>query len=142
MARENVSAAKKRARQAGAKEPAAYTNGEHDFENLCRRDDVDLVLTATPWDWHVPVAVSAMSNGKHVGVEVPAATSIADCWKLVDASEKTRRHCMILENCCYGYNEMMVLNMVRSGLFGEIIHGEAAYIHDLRGILTEDRSEG
>src|SRR5258708_20416247 len=70
--------AQKRARDAGAREPEAYTKGERDFENLCKRDDLDLILIATPWDWHVPMALSAMSNGKHVGVEVPAATSIAD----------------------------------------------------------------
>ena len=139
---EQVAKAQKRVRDAGQKEPAAYTAGERDFENLCRRDDIDLVLTATPWDWHVPVALSAMNNGKHIGVEVPAAMTIADCWKLVNTSEKTRRHCIILENCCYGANEMMVLNMVRDGLFGELTYGEAAYIHDLRVILTEDRSEG
>ncbi len=142
IAPEKVAAAQKRARDSGAKEPAAYTNGDHDFENLVKRDDIDIVLIATPWDWHVPMALAAMNAGKHAATEVPAALSVADCWKLVDTSEKTRRHCMILENCCYGYNEMMVMNMVRAGLFGELIHGEAAYIHDLRGILTEDRSEG
>lgn len=139
---EKVAAAQKRAREAGAKEPAGYTKGERDYENLCRRDDIDLVMIATPWDWHVPMAVSAMENGKHAATEVPAAFTIADCWKLVDTSEKTRRHCIILENCCYGSTEMMVLNMVRAGLFGQLTHGEAAYIHDLRGVLTEDRSEG
>jgi len=137
-----VAAAQKRARDAGQKEPAGYSNGEHDFENLCRRDDLDIVMIATPWDWHVPMALSAMTNGKHAATEVPAAFTVADCWKLVDTSEKTRRHCMILENCCYGYNEMMVMNMVRAGLFGELTHGEAAYLHDLRTVLTEDRSEG
>jgi hypothetical protein len=137
-----VADAQKRARDAGAKEPAGYTQGERDFENLCRRDDLDLVMIATPWDWHVPMAVSAMENGKHAATEVPAAFTIADCWKLVDTSEKTRRHCIQLENCCYGYNEMMVHNMVRAGLFGDLVHGEAAYLHDLRTILTEDRSEG
>ncbi len=137
-----VVAAQKRARDAGAAEPAGYSHGEHDFENLCRRDDLDLVMIATPWDWHVPMAVSAMENGKHAASEVPAAFTIADCWKLVDTSEKTRRHCIQLENCCYGYNEMMVRNMVNGGLFGDLTHGEAAYLHDLRGVLTEDRSEG
>jgi hypothetical protein len=139
---EKVAAAQKRARDAGAKEPTGYSKGEHDFENLCRRDDLDLVMIATPWDWHVPMAVSAMENGKHAATEVPAAFTIADCWKLVDTSEKTRRHCIQLENCCYGYNEMLVRNMVRAGLFGDLVHGEAAYLHDLRGVLTEDRSEG
>jgi hypothetical protein len=142
VAPEKVAEAQKRARDAGAKEPVGYTKGERDFENLCRRDDIDLVMIATPWDWHVPMAAYAMENGKHAATEVPAAFTIADCWKLVDTSEKTRRHCIQLENCCYGYNEMMVRNMVRGGLFGELTHGEAAYLHDLRTILTENRSEG
>lgn len=128
--------------QSGQKPAALFFNGERDFENLCRRDDLDFIYIATPWDWHVPMAVSAMKNGKHAGLEVPAAVTLKECWELVDTSEKTRRHCIMLENCCYGYNEMMVLNMVRAGLFGELIHGEAAYIHDLRSLLFEDQSEG
>jgi hypothetical protein len=123
-------------------EPAIFTNGERDFERLCQRDDIDFVYTATPWLWHVPVMLAAMANGKHCGTEVPAALTIKDCWKLVDASEKSRRHCMIMENCCYGENEMLVLTMVRAGVFGELIAGGAAYNHDLREILFEDRDEG
>ncbi|HEX7938292.1 MAG TPA: Gfo/Idh/MocA family oxidoreductase, partial [Gemmatimonadaceae bacterium] len=123
-------------------EPAVYTNGEHDFENLCKRDDIDFVYTATPWQWHVPVMLAALANGKHCGTEVPAALTIEDCWKLVDASEQSRRHCMIMENCCYGYNELLVLQMVRAGVFGDLIAGGAAYNHDLREILNEDRDEG
>ena len=83
-----------------------------------------------------------METGKHVGVEVPMATNMQDIWKLVETSERTRRHCMMMENCCYDSNETTVLNMVRDGLFGEITHGEAAYLHDLRTILNEGRSEG
>lgn len=128
--------------RAGQRPPAVYTNGDHDFENLLKRDDVDFAYLATPWDWHVPMAVAAMTSGKHTFVEVPAATTIADCWKLVDTSEKTRRHCLMLENCCYGYTELMVLNMIRDGLFGDLLHGEGAYLHDLRRLLFEDRSEG
>lgn len=123
-------------------EPAVFTSGERDFENLCRREDVDLVYTATPWDWHVPVCQAAMQNGKHAATEVPAAITVRDCWQLVDTSERTRRHCMMLENCCYGYNELLVLNMVRAGLFGEIKAGGAAYNHDLRAILFENKDEG
>jgi hypothetical protein len=123
-------------------EPAVYTAGERDFENLCKRDDVDFVYTATPWNWHVPVMVAAMANGKHCGTEVPAAVTIKECWALVNASEKYRRHCMIMENCCYGYNELLVLQMVRAGAFGELMAGGAAYNHDLRAILNENRDEG
>jgi len=128
--------------RAGQHPPAVFANGERDFENLLKRDDVDFAYIATPWDWHVPMAVAAMNGGKHAFVEVPAAFSIEDCWKLVDTSEKTRRHCLMLENCCYGYNELMVLNMIKAGLFGDLLYGEGAYLHDLRSLLFEDRSEG
>ncbi len=127
---------------ASGKKPAVYTSGDHDFENLVRRDDLDFVYIATPWDWHVPMAVAAMEAGKHCGTEVPAATTIEDCFKLVRTSERTRRHCLIMENCCYGENELMVLNIIRAGLLGELIHGEAAYIHDLREELLRNRGEG
>ena len=123
-------------------DPAVFTSGERDFEKLCARDDIDFVYTATPWPWHVPVMLAALANGKHCGTEVPAAQTIEDCWKLVDASERARRHCMIMENCCYGANEMLVLSMVRAGVFGELIAGGAAYNHDLRSILFENRDEG
>jgi hypothetical protein len=137
-----VQRARSMVENAGQGSPALFSKGDHDFENLCRRDDVDLVYIATPWDWHVPMALFAMQHGKHVGVEVPAATTLDDCWALVRASEKTRRHCVMLENCCYGYNELLVLNMVRDGLLGEIKHAEAAYIHDLRQLLFSSEGEG
>jgi hypothetical protein len=139
---EKIMKAKAMVEKAGQKTPALYYKGERDFENLVRRDDIDFVYTATPWEWHVPVVLAAMSNGKHCGTECPAAYTIEDCWKLVDTSEKTRRHCMQLENCCYDYDEMMILNMIRAGLFGELVHGECAYNHDLREILFETRDEG
>jgi len=88
------------------------------------------------------MAVDVMKNGKHAAVEVPAASTMQECWDLVNTSESTRKHCVILENCCYGASEMMVLQMVRDGFFGEITHGEAAYLHDLRGILTANEGEG
>lgn len=123
-------------------EPAVYTNGEFDFQRLCQRDDIDLVYTATPWEWHVPVCLAAMEAGKHAATEVPAAYTIDDCWKLVDTSERTRRHCIMMENCNYGYNELLMLQVVRAGLLGEIKAGGAAYNHDLRYILFETRDEG
>lgn len=121
---------------------ARYSAGERAFESLCARDDIDLVYTATPWEWHVPVCLAAMNNGKHVATEVPAAYTIDDCWRLVDASERTRRHCVMMENVNYGYNELLVLNLCRAGVFGELMHGGAAYNHDLRAILFENRDEG
>ena len=128
--------------QAGQKAPELYTDGDHAFEKLVARDDLDLVVIATPWRWHVPMAVAAMKHGKHVATEVPAATTIEECWQLVDTSEQTRRHCIMLENCCYGENETLVLNMVRAGLFGDLLYGEAAYLHDLREELFSNQGEG
>ena len=131
-----------RAKEAVEKKGQPTPAVELDWRKLCERDDVDLVYICSPWDLHVPQAVVAMENGKHAAVEVPAATTLADCWRMVDVSEKTRKHCIILENCCYEYAEMLVLNMVRAGMFGTITHGEAAYIHDLRSMLLSDASEG
>jgi predicted dehydrogenase len=127
---------------AGQPAPALYTAGEHDFERLVTRDDIDFVYTATPWPWHTPVCIAAMKAGKHAGTEVPAATSLDECWALVHTSESTRRHCLIMENCCYDFNEMLVDTMVKRGMFGELLYAEAAYIHDLRSLLFEDRDEG
>lgn len=127
---------------AGQPAPKVYNKGPRDFENLCEKEDLDLVYTATPWEWHVPVMLSAMKNGKHAATEVPAAMSVDDCWAMVEAAEKYQKHCVLMENCNYDKPEMMVYNMVRKGLFGEIIHAEGAYLHDLRGIKFEDRSEG
>ncbi|WP_251106569.1 Gfo/Idh/MocA family protein [Alloacidobacterium dinghuense] len=128
--------------KSGQKSPELYTKGDHAFESLVARDDLDLVIIATPWNWHVEMAVASMTHGKHTCVEVPAATTIEDCWKLVNTSEQTRRHCIMLENCCYGYNETLVLRMVHAGLFGDILYGEGAYIHDLRDELFSNKGEG
>src|SRR6185437_10388466 len=128
--------------RAGQKPPAIYTGSDTAFENLAARDDIDFVYIATPWVWHVPAALAAMSHGMHAFIEVPAATTLEDCWKLVNTSEQTRRHCLICENCCYGYNELMILNMVRDGAFGDLYHGEGAYLHDLRRLLFADEGEG
>jgi predicted dehydrogenase len=139
---EKVLQAKALVEKAGQKTPALYFKGERGFEEAVRRDDVDFVYVATPWEWHVPQSLAAMHAGKHVGTEVPAAYTIEDCWRLVEASERTRRHCVIMENCCYDYDELLVLNMIRAGLLGELVHGECAYNHDLRHILFETRDEG
>ena len=140
---EKLDLAVKQLRDAGhTYEPARFTGDDHAYERLVQRDDIDLVYTATPWQWHVPVVLAAMKAGKHAATEVPAAYTIEDCWKIIDTSERTRRHCIMMENCSYGYNELLVLNMVRAGAFGELKHGGAAYNHDLREILFENRDEG
>jgi hypothetical protein len=138
---QRVQARLDRAGKAGQK-IAVFTEGDHAYEQLVKRDDIDLVVIATPWIWHTPMAVAAMKAGKNVAVEVPAARTLDECWELVNTSEATQKHCIQLENCCYGFNEMMVLNMVRAGLFGELTHGGAAYNHDLRSILFSPDGEG
>ncbi len=111
--------------------PDLYTAGENDWKKMCERKDLDLIYIATPWDLHTPMAGYAMEQDKHAVSEVPAAVTLDECWQLVETSEKTRKHCMILENCCYDFFELMTLNMARQGFFGEILHTEGAYIHDL-----------
>jgi len=111
--------------------PVSYTGSVNAWKEMVDRDDIDLIYIATPWDWHVPMAVYSMEAGKHVAVEVPAAKTIDECWELVETSERTKKHCMMLENCCYDFFELLTLNMSRKGYFGEIIHGEGAYIHNL-----------
>ena len=128
--------------KAGQKTPGIYSDGERDFERLSARDDLDFIYIATPWEWHVPQVLAALKEGKHVGTEVPAAYTLEDCWNIVEASEKARRHCLIMENCCYDHSETTVLNMVRAGVLGELVHGECAYNHDLREILFENKDEG
>ena len=105
--------------------------GDTAYKELCDRDDIDLVYIATDWLPHVPISLYALEHGHHVACEVPMALTIADCWKLVDACEKSRRHCMMLENCCYDFFEMSALQMAQQGVFGEVYHVEGAYIHFL-----------
>jgi hypothetical protein len=124
------------------RQPFVYSGSESVWEKLVDRDDIDVVYVATPWAWHVPMCLRAMERGKHAFVEVAAAMTVEDCWKLVNTSERTRRHCVMLENCCFGENELFVLNMARQGVFGELTHAECGYIHDLREVLFELGSEG
>ena len=106
-------------------------SGEKGYEELCKRDDIDLVYIAADWLHHVPIARCALENGKNVAIEVPSAMNLKDCWELVGLSEKMQKHCMILENCCYDWFEMNTLNMAQQGVFGDIIRAQGAYIHDL-----------
>uniref|UniRef100_UPI0032165A2F Gfo/Idh/MocA family protein n=1 Tax=uncultured Draconibacterium sp. TaxID=1573823 RepID=UPI0032165A2F len=112
-------------------QPVTYTGTEDTWKKLCERDDLDLIYITTPWHLHTPMAVYAMNHGKHACSEVPAATTLDECWQLVEASERNKKHCMMLENCCYDFFELLTLNMARQGFFGEIIHGEGAYLHDI-----------
>ncbi len=127
---------------AGFARPTGYSRGPTDFERLCAEEDLDLVFTATPWEWHVPVMLAAMKNGKHGATEVPAAHTVDDCWALVETAEATQKHCVMMENCCYDRPEMLILHMVRKGVFGELLHGECGYLHDLRDIKFSTDGEG
>jgi hypothetical protein len=121
--------------EASGHHPALYSGGPEVWKKLCERDDLDLIYILTPWALHTPIAVFSMNNGKHVCVEVPAAKSIAEAWQLVEASERTKKHCMMTENCCYDMSEMLTLNMARQGFFGEIVHCEGGYIHNLQELM-------
>lgn len=116
--------------------PDAYSGGEDEWKKVCERPDIDLIVIVTPWDSHTPMCVYAMENDKHAYVELPAATTVEECWQLVETSERTRRHCMQVSTTGHGYAgtnrlEPVVLNMVRKGFFGSIIHAEGSYIHQL-----------
>ena len=119
-------------------EPKVYKNGDEDFRNMVANEELDGVYIATPWEWHAEMALAAMKAGKHVGTEVPAALTVDDCWDLVNTSEKTGKFCMIMENVCYRRDVMAVLNMVRQGLFGELLHCQGGYQHDLRHVKFND----
>jgi hypothetical protein len=114
--------------------PTIYTGDKNAWKKLCEAKNIDIIYIATPWDLHVPMATYAMEHGKHVFIEVPAAVTVDECWKLVQTSERTRKHCMMLENCCYDFFELLTLNMARQGYFGEIVHAEGAYLHNLLGL--------
>ncbi|MET3113944.1 putative dehydrogenase [Pedobacter sp. CG_S7] len=111
--------------------PKLYTDSKDSWKKLCENKEIDLIYISTPWDLHVSMALYAMEQGKHVAIEVPAAVKVEECWQLVEASERTRKHCMMLENCCYDFFELLTFNMARQGFFGEIVHAEGAYLHDL-----------
>lgn len=111
--------------------PVTYSGKEDDWKRLCEQKDVDLIYVATPWHLHGPMAVYAMEQGKHVAIEVPGVITMDECHQIVEVSERTKKHCVYLENCCYDFFELLTLNMARQGFFGEIIHGEGAYIHNL-----------
>ncbi|NCC09224.1 MAG: Gfo/Idh/MocA family oxidoreductase [Bacteroidia bacterium] len=118
-----------------------YT-GTDGWRLLCEQPDIDLILICTDWQTHTSIATYAMTCGKHVGIEVPAATSVEECWLLVDTAEQTRRHCIMLENCCYDPFALNTLQLSSEGVLGEIMHTEGAYIHDLRHVYFADENTG
>ncbi len=128
--RERAEKCQKYLREAGMA-PADIYYGATGYEELCKRDDIDLVYVATDWVHHFPVAKCALENGKHTAIEVPSAMNLQQCWELINLSEKTRKHCMILENCCYDWFELDALNMAQKGIFGEVLYAKGAYLHNL-----------
>lgn len=127
---------------AGQAKPPIYADDPYAFEAMLAKTDIDLVLVATPWSWHAEMAIAAMKSGKDVCIEVPGVVTLEECWKIVKTSEETRKHCIMLENCCYGYNETLILRMINDGKFGDLLYGEGAYLHDLREELFSDKGEG
>ena len=117
---------------------AYYSEGEYDYKNLLQREDIDAVFVASPWRWHYRHGTDAMKAGKIVGMEVCGAISLEECFGYVKTYEDTKVPIMMLENVCYRRDVMAILNMVKKGLFGELIHGQGGYEHDLRGVLFND----
>ena len=125
-------------KKAGRSEAMAYTAGDYGYRLLLDRKDIDAVIVSSPWEWHLRQGVDAMRAGKIVGMEVCGAMSLGECWEYVRTSEETGVPIMMLENVCYRRDVMAVLHMVRQGMFGELIHGQGGYEHDLRGVLFND----
>jgi len=117
--------------------PKLYFGDPNLYRTMLTEVKPDMVVVATPWEEHAPMGVAAMQAGAHVFIETPIAVTLEEMWQLVDTSEETGRHCMHMENVCYGREELLYLNMVRQGVIGEVLHGEAAYIHDLRDQMKE-----
>lgn len=120
--------------------PELYHTDPEAWKTMCARKDIDLIYILTPWALHTPMALFSMNHDKHVCVEVPAGKTLQELWSLVETSEKTRKHCMMVENCCYDFFELTTLNMARQGFFGEIVHCEGSYIHPLTELIfAKDR---
>jgi len=128
---ERVEYCQKILKDAGFPKATGYSGNEDAWKKLCERDDIDLVYIATDWIHHTPMMLYAMEHGKHVACEVPAAMTMDEIWSVINMAEKTRKHCMQLENCVYDFFELTTLNMAQHGLFGDITHVEGSYIHCL-----------
>ena len=134
---DRVEACQRLLRQNGRPEAAAYSGSTEVYKALCERDDIDLVYIATDWIHHAPIALYAMEHGKHVAIEVPAANTLDEIWALVNTAERTQRHCIMLENCVYDFFEIATLSMAQQGLFGEVLHVEGSYLHNLDDFWDE-----
>ena len=134
---DRVEACQKLLEKHGRPRAEGYSGSTEAYKAMCERDDIDLIYIATDWIHHVPLALYAMEHGKHVAIEVPAAMTLQEIWQLINTSERTRLHCMMLENCVYDFFEIAALNMAQQGLFGEVLHVEGAYQHNLDDFWTE-----
>lgn len=118
--------------------PQSYAGSDIIWKDMVDRDDLDLIVITTPWEYHAPMSIYGLNAGKHVASEVPIACSIEECWEIVQTAERVKKHCIMLENCCYNREELWVLNMIHEGVFGDITHAEGAYLHDLRALLLSE----
>ena len=119
--------------------PKTYFGSKDEWKKLAKQDNIDLILILTPWELHAPMSIYAMNHGKHIASEVPIAHTLTDLWNLIEVAERTKKHCVMLENCCYNEEELFVLNMIQNGVFGDLTHAEGAYLHDLRAhMLSTD----
>ncbi|MEG1089406.1 MAG: Gfo/Idh/MocA family oxidoreductase [Bacteroidales bacterium] len=124
-------------KESGFPKATGYSGSEDAWKQVCERDDIDLIYIAADWKRHTPMMLYAMNHGKHVACEVPAAMNMEEIWSVINTAEKTRKHCMQLENCVYDFFELTTLNMAQQGVFGDILHVEGAYIHNLEEFWDE-----
>jgi len=139
---DRVAHAQQMVAQTGQPKPEGYSRGDQDFRRVADRKDLDLVVNATPWEWHAPISLAMLRSGKHVATEVPAALTVDECWELVETAEKTGLHCTMLENDCYDRITLAILNMIRAGVLGEPLFAEAGYCHDLRAVQFNTVKKG
>lgn len=116
---------------------ARYFGDENQWKLMLKNEKPDAVIIATNWNNHALMAIESMKQGAHAFVEVPVAVSLPEMWEIIDTSEKTKKHCMMMENVNYGREELLYLNLCRKGMLGELLHAEAAYIHELRFQMEE-----
>lgn len=142
IAEQNLRDAQDVVEQSGQPRPAGYGEHDYSYREMLEEEDLDGVVIATSWEWHLQMAVDAMKAGTYAAFEVGPANSVEECWELVETYEETGVPSMLLENSCFSRNNMMVLNMVRQGLFGELIHCKCGYLHDLQGRLVLGKGTG
>lgn len=135
--KERVEAAQAILQKNGRKKATGYYGSLDAYKKMCERKDIDIIYICTDWIHHTPIALYAMEHGKHVAIEVPAATTMEEIWALVNTSERTRKHCMMLENCVYDFFELACLQMTQRGMFGEVLHVEGSYLHNLSDFWDE-----